>query len=295
MSGTHRLPRSEVAVIGPGRVGTTLATALVRARHRVVAVAGGSTESRRRFASLVAGARVEERPADAARRADLVLVTTPDDVIAEVVTGIAVADGFRDGQRVVHTSGAHGLDVLRRARLGGAFVAACHPAQTFPGGAPDPDAILGAAWAVTAAGDDLGWALDLVEQLGGQPHEVPDDVRPLYHAGLTVASNAVGAAVAVARQLLLGARVDDPAAFLDPLVAASVANVTAHGAEALTGPIVRGDVGTVRAHLERLDGDVPELAAAYRQLGRVVLGQARLRLDGTTAAAIAALLEDPRP
>jgi predicted short-subunit dehydrogenase-like oxidoreductase (DUF2520 family) len=292
VSGTHRLPRSRVAVVGPGRVGTTLATALVRAGHRVVAVAGGRPDSRARFTGLIAGARDEADPAEAARRADLVLVTTPDDAIADVVTAIALADGFRDGQRVVHTSGAHGLEVLRRARLAGAFVAACHPAQTVPSGPPDADRLLGAAWAVTAAGDDLGWALDLVEQLGGHPHQVPDEVRPLYHAGLTVASNAVGAAVAVARQLLLGARVDDPAAFLDPLVGASVANVTAHGAEALTGPIVRGDVGTVAAHLARLDADVPELAAAYRQLGRVVLGQVRLRLDDDTRDTLQDLLAD---
>jgi predicted short-subunit dehydrogenase-like oxidoreductase (DUF2520 family) len=78
----------------------------------------------------------------------------------------------------------------------------------------DPDLLVGTAWAVTAAAADLGWARDLVVDLGGDPHDVPDDVRVLYHAGLAVGGNAVGAAVAVARQLLLAARVDDPAAFL---------------------------------------------------------------------------------
>lgn len=295
MSGTHTLPRGDVAVIGPGRVGTTLAAALTRAGHRIVAVSGGGDAGLERFTSRLAGVRVEQDPADASRRAGLVLVTTPDDVLADVVTRIAVADGFRDGQFVVHTAGSHGLAVLERARLGGAHVAACHPAQTFPSGPPDPDAIVGTAWAVTASGDDRTWARDLVEQLGGTPHDVPDDVRPLYHAALVVASNAVGAAVAVARQLLLGARVDEPGAFLGPLVHASVENVIGRGASALTGPVVRGDAGTVAGHLQRLAVDAPHLAEAYRHLSQVVLGQVRPGLDPEVAATLQALLDGEGP
>lgn len=295
MTGTHALPRSDVAVIGPGRVGTTLAAALTRAGHRVVAVAGGRPASRERFASHIAGVRLVEEPAEAARRAGLVLVTTPDDVLRDVVTAIALADGFRDGQFVVHTAGSQGLAALERARLGGAHIAACHPAQTFPSGGVDPDAILGAAWAVTAAADDRLWARDLVEQLGGTPHDVPDDVRELYHAGLVVASNAVGAAVAVARQLLLGARVDDPAAFLAPLAHASADNVIARGASALTGPVVRGDVGTVAAHLDRLAADAPHLADAYRHLSQVVLAQVRPALAPEVAARLGDLLNGAPP
>lgn len=295
MSGTHALPRCDVAVLGPGRVGTTLAAALVRAGHRVVAVAGGRRESCERLAGHIAGVRIEDRVEEATRRADLVLLTTPDDALVEVVTAVAMADGFHEGQFAVHTSGAHGLDALERARLGGAHVAACHPAQTFPAGPPDPEAIVGAAWAVTAAGDDRLWARDLVEQLGGNPRDVADDVRMLYHAGLVVGSNAVGAAVAVARQLLLAARVEDPAAFLAPLVRASADNVLGQGANALTGPVVRGDVGTVEAHLERLTADAPRLSAAYRDLSRVILAQVRPSLDDDTAAALDRLLTGDRP
>ena len=295
MSGTHGMPRGEVAIIGPGRVGTTLATALTRAGHRIVAVAGGSRESSERLASHVAGVRVEADPAAAARRAQLVLLTTPDDVLAEVVTAIALGDGFRGEQFAVHTSGALGLAPLERARLAGAHIAACHPAQTFPSGPPDPEAIVGAAWAVTAAGDDRLWARELVEQLGGTPYDVPDDMRTLYHAGLVVGSNAVGAAVAVARQLLLGARVADPSAFLTPLIRASVDNVVERGATALTGPVVRGDLGTVTAHLERLAADAPHLARAYAHLSQVILDQVRPALDDDTVQGLEALLGGDRP
>lgn len=271
--------RYEVAVIGPGRVGTTLAAGLVRAGHRVVAVSGRGAASIEAFTARVAGARRETDPAAAARRATLVLVTTPDDAVEPVVSAIAVADGFRDGQHVIHTSGSLGLAPLRRAALAGARIAACHPAQTFPAGVVDPDALLGTAWAVTAAPPDRVWATDLVEQLGGTPHQVADGDRVLYHAGLALAANAVGAAVAAARQLLMSARIDDPAAFLRPLTAASIDHVLTRGAQAITGPVVRGDAGTLARHLERLDADAPRLAEVYRALTNAILAEVRPALS----------------
>lgn len=272
----------DVVVVGPGSVGTTLAVALSRAGLRIVGAAGGSASSRERFAAHVSGARLAVDPAEVVPRGGTVLVATPDDAIAEVVTDLAVAGAFLEGQHVVHLAGSRGLEVLRRARLAGCRVAACHPAQTVPATAVDPDTFVGTAWAVTCATPDRGWAVDLVEAVGGDAHVVPDDRRVLYHAGLTVGSNTVGAAVAVARQLLVAAKVQDPAAFLGPLVRASVDNVLADGAAALTGPVVRGDLGTVASHLERLDADVPSLAAAYRHLALVLLAEVAPALDPGT-------------
>ena len=202
-----------------------------------------------------------------------------------------MADAFVEGQHVVHVAGSRGLEVLRRASLAGCRVAACHPAQTVPGTRVDPDTFVGAAWAVTCAAADRPWAVDLVEAVGGDAHLVPDDRRVLYHAGLTLGSNAVGAAVAVARQLLVAAQVDDPAAFLGPLVRASVDNVLADGAAALTGPVVRGDTGTVGAHLDRLDADVPSLAAAYRHLSLALLDVLSPTLDQATRQRLREILE----
>lgn len=281
----------DVVVVGPGRVGTALAVALGRAGLRVVGAAGGSQGSRERFAAHVAGARTAEDPVELVPRAGTVLVTTPDDVIDDVVTALAVADAFVEGQRVVHVAGSRGLDVLRRAALAGCRVAACHPAQTVPGTHVDPDTFVGAAWAVTCAEADRPWAVDLVEATGGDAHPVPDDRRVLYHAALTVGSNTVGAAVAVARQLLVAAKVDDPAAFLAPLVRTSVDNVLADGAAALTGPVVRGDTGTVAAHLDQLDADLPSLAAAYRHLSLALLGEVAPGLDEATRRQLREMLE----
>lgn len=278
------------ALIGPGRAGTLLATALARAGARLVAVAGGTSDARERVASLVAGARPLDDPVAAAAAAELVVLAVPDRTIETVADALAIAD-VCEGRRLVHVAGALGVAPLRRASLAGARVAACHPAMTIPEGATDPASLVGAAWAVTARPADRAWAHELVTMLGGDPHDVDEDVRALYHAGLTVGSNAVGAAVATARQLLLAAGIDRPASFLAPLVAPSVANVLERGAAALTGPVVRGDAGTIAGHLAVLCEVAPELLDAYRALLRAVLAQARSRLDPAVADELEAILD----
>ncbi len=162
--------------------------------------------------------------------------------------------------------------------------------MTIPAGATDPDLLVGVPWAVTARPMELEWARELVVALGGDPHDVADDARTLYHAALAVASNAVGAAVVTARRLLLAANVEDPAAFLGPLAHASVDNAATDGAAALTGPIVRGDLGTVAAHLGGIATDLPELLTAYRALAQAVLEPVRPALAPEVVAALEELL-----
>lgn len=283
----------DVAVIGPGRVGTAIALALVRGGRRIVAASDGGGGSAARLAERIAGCRPHDDPATAAAAAELVLVTVPDDAIAEVVAEVARADGWGPQHKVVHCSGAVGLDALRLAARAGARVAACHPAQTVPAGA-DAEALVGVPWAVTCAVADGDWAHELVTATGGDPFPLAEGARTLYHAALTVGANAAGAAVAVARQLLLAAGVDDPQRVLGPLAEASVHNVARSGASALTGPVVRGDAGTVAKHLAALDQDLPRLAQAYRALQGVVLDQVAAGLDPDDVRALADRLEQGR-
>jgi predicted short-subunit dehydrogenase-like oxidoreductase (DUF2520 family) len=259
----------------------------------VVAAADGGGGSAARLAAQVAGCRVAPDAAAAVGRAGTVLVTVPDDALAGVVAAVAAADAWQPGQQVVHCSGARGTDVLRLAALAGARVAACHPAQTVPAGAGADD-LLGVPWAVTCDDVDRDWAEALVVATGGDPFALAAGARTLYHAGLTVGSNAAAAAVAVARQLLLAAGVEDPGRVLVPLAEASVRNTAHEGATALTGPVVRGDTGTVTDHLAALDDDLPRLAQAYRALQGVVLDQVTAALDPATAGRLTDLLADGR-
>ncbi len=291
-----QLPVARVAVIGPGRLGTVLAAALARAGHSIASAGGGGEAARARFRARFPMAATVADPVAAARQADLVVVATPDDAVESVVTALARSDAIGVGQRVVHVAGSLGLGPLRRAQLAGARVAACHPAQTVPDADASPEVLLGASWAVTTSPPDRGWARAFVSQVGGVPHDVDDDRRALYHAALVIGSNAVGAAVSVARQLLLAAGSYDPATFLASLAHESVDNVLAGGAASITGPVARADVGTLRRHLEALGTEIPTLASAYRALSSAVLGQVRAGLPPERAKAVeAALASDPDP
>lgn len=264
-----------VAVIGPGRVGGALAIGLQRAGHDIVAVAGRSAVSPglARFTALFPDTPVR-RLAEVADRADLVLVTTPDDGISAVAGQVALADGVSEGQRWVHTAGRPGVEALSVIAAAGGRVAACHPAMTFPDPVAGADRLPGTSWAITAAEEDLAWARLLVLDLRGSPVTLAARDRTLYHAGMAVASNATTAVVTMARDLLLGAGVADPAGFLGPLVTASALGGAQQGVEALTGPVRRGDVGTLEAHLRELQTSFPDAVDAYLALSRLILSQA---------------------
>lgn len=287
-------PWTSVGVIGPGRVGTALATALTAAGHPVVAVAARSdtaTAALDRFVAAVPGA-VPMSATRVAQVADLVLITIGDDDLARLVRGLAADDAVRDGGRWVHTSGRHGSAVLRPIALAGGRVAACHPAQTFPTPDAGREALPGTAWAVTAAASDRDWARALVEVLSGIPVDIREADRVRYHAALSVGANGTNAVVALARDLLLSAGVRAPEAFLAPLVTQAAANAAHHGAAALTGPVRRGDHRTVDAHLTDLTAVLPEAVPAYRALALLALSYARRAgLDDARADAVRTLLE----
>lgn len=285
---------TRVAVIGPGRVGGALALGLQRAGHEVVAVAAhrdGSTALARFTALLPA---VPVRPLDEVTRdADLVLLTTPDDAIAATAAHLATADLVTPGQRFIHTSGRSGVEVLATIAAAGGRVAACHPAMTFTDPTTGANRLPGTSWAITAAGPDLGWARLLVLDLRGSPVTLAERDRTLYHAGLAVGSNGTTAIVTLARDLLLGAGIDDPAAFLQPLVTAAAEGGAQHGAQALTGPVQRGDAGTVTAHLRELTTAFPEAVGPYVAVAELILSQAiRAGLDPAAAARVRAVLDE---
>jgi len=280
------------ALVGPGRMGTLVAHALNASGTTVVRVAGGSDASRARLRAGLAGVR-EVPLEEVADGVDLLVIATPDAAIAEVVDRLVRADVLDASHGVVHLSGAHGTAPLRRAGLAGARIAALHPAMTAPSGVTDPAHLHGVAWAVTASPTDRAWARGLVEDLGGDPFDVPEADRVRYHAAMVLASNAVGAAIVAARRVLRSAGIDDPSHLLVPIARASVDAAVASGAPALTGPVVRGDVGTVRAHLDALVPDHGEVAVAYRLLQRAVLAAVRPGLAPDVVEELAALLADP--
>ncbi|MDI6907772.1 MAG: DUF2520 domain-containing protein [Thermoanaerobacterales bacterium] len=277
-----------MAIIGAGRAGTALGLALAAAGYPVAAVASRRLETAEALARRV-GCPATDRPDDAARRAAVVWITTPDRAVAEVAGAIAAQGGFSPGQHVFHASGALPAAVLSPAREKGALVAAVHPLQSFAGVTGPPD-LAGCYFGVEGDAAALPLARRLVADLGGVFLPLRAGDKALYHAAACVASNYLVSVLDLAVRLLEGAGLERKAATaaLLPLVEGTVANVRRAGvAAALTGPVARGDLDTVRGHVEALRALDPEAAELYRLLGCYTAGLARARGDLAPAAAAA--------
>src|SRR5690606_29975249 len=208
-------------------------------------------------------------PAAAAPGVAVALLAVPDDVLPGLVRGLAAAGTFRPGQIVVHTSGAHGVSVLAPAAEHGVLPLALHPVMTFTGRTEDVARLAACSVGVTAtAGDEAAWSVGeaLVVEMGAEPVRVPEQVRPLYHTALAHGANHLVTLVRDCVDTLERAGVTPAERLVAPLLSAALDNALRHGDRALTGPVARGDVGTVRTHLRELDAADPDLAEAYRVL-----------------------------
>jgi len=272
--------RFTVGVIGTGRVGPVLGAALARAGHRVVAGCGVSDRSRRRAEELLPGVPLLSA-ADVAERAELLLLTVPDDVLATVAEGLVSTGAIRPGQIVVHASGRYGIGVLDAVRGRGALPLALHPVMTFTGTSVDLARLAGCGFGITAPAAFRPMAEALVVEMGGEPEWIAEELRPLYHAALAFGANSLVTLVAQATDLLAAGGVQEPARMLGPLLGAALDNALRSGDQALTGPVARGDAATVAAHLAELDRIAPDspVRAAY-------LAMARLTADRALAAGV---------
>jgi len=285
------MPRKKLklGIIGAGRVGTGLALSFARAGRNVAAVASRSVGSARRLARRVPGSHACS-PQEAADRADLVFLTVPDDAIEVVASGIR----WRAGAACVHCSGAGDLDLLRKPAAEGAQVGGFHPLRMFgePGKSFD---MRGCAVAI-AGTEPLAGELDrLARALGARPLRLPGSGRALYHAAANFSGAFVVALIAetVALWKKLGIAEGDAMRALLPLLRGSVDNAEKLGAAGALGSVIaRGDIGTIRRHLEALAKSDPVSLELYRLLSRrtIPLAIAKGTLKPGAAGEIEALL-----
>lgn len=236
---THRVP-ARVSVVGDGRLGSALAVALTAAGIEVCGPSGRN-----------------ERPAPA----DAVLLCVPDAEIAAAAEAAAGRAPF-----VGHTSGATPLSALGGPE-GTRF--SLHPLQTFAGGEPS-ERFHGAGCAVAGATPAaLAFAIALAGTLGMRPFSITDELRPAYHAAASIASNFLVTLMSAAEDAAAAAGIEpgDARRLLAPLVRSTVENWVGLGPErALTGPLARGDEGTVAAQRAALAEAVPHLLPAFDSL-----------------------------
>jgi len=270
-----------VALIGPGRAGTTIALGLLEQGWTVVGVGGRAPDAPSTTSAAACLSSTTALVSEVARGAALVLVATPDRALERVL--LAAEPAIEPGALVVHLAGSRGLDVFSDLleRRTGVRVGALHPLQSFPSTTVGLERLAG-AWAAVA-GDPA--VADLARSLGLRPFELADSDRGRYHAAAVVASNHLIALLGQVERLAATCSV--PFEAFGPLVLASVQNAFALGpAAALTGPVARGDLTTVEQHLRDLD---PAERDAYRALAREAA-----RLTGRRDTGLDRLLDDLR-
>lgn len=293
-------PRLGIGIVGAGRVGAVLGAAWRAEGHAITGVSAVSDASRERAATLLPGVPVLP-VARILELSEVVLLAVPDDQLAPLASGLAATSLAPGGQVFVHVSGAQGTGVLAPLEAQGSAVIALHPAMTFTGTAADLPRLQGCPIAVTARGSALAIAQALVVELGGEPVEIAEADRTLYHAALAHGANHLVVLVAQARDLLASLGIDDPGTYLRPLLSAALEESLRRGDDALTGPVARGDAGTVRAHLAALaEADASagtpgpgDAESVYRALALAALARAGLAAED--AAQIRGILRDPDP
>lgn len=286
-------PSMSMGIVGAGKVGSVLASRFRADGYSISGVSGRSAASRLRISTLLPGVPVMS-PAEVADASDILVLAVPDDALIAVAEELASSGAVRPGQYVLHTSGRHGLDALASLTRLGARPIAFHPAMTFSGTTVDFERA--PVFGLTAAPAERPLAEELVSALGGVPMWVAESDRALYHASLAHGANHLVTLVAQSMDLLRIAGASDPAAVLRPLLTAALDNVLAYGDAALTGPVVRGDVTTIRAHVDALAAAEVDDATvdAYVELARATARRAEAdhRLAPAAASTIRQVLDE---
>ncbi|MDO9515195.1 MAG: DUF2520 domain-containing protein [Syntrophales bacterium] len=289
------MKKDSIAIIGLGKVGTAVGHLLRRAGYEIVAVADRSPDALERGGGYTGGT-ISNDPLQAALPANSIFITTPDDIIESVCSDIAQGGGFGPGKRVVHMSGAGGLGLLESARASGAQVATIHPLQSFVDIEGVIESIPGSTFSITAEGEVKDWAVHIVRDLGGIPFFVSDADKPLYHAAACMASNYLVTLMNMVEGIYRHLGMEDEEAIRSfwPLVRGTLSNIEGRGTEkSLTGPIARGDSGTIRKHLKVLRETMPELLNMYCEMGlfAVEIGIKNKTLSEDRAEEIRSLLK----
>ncbi len=281
----------KLGFIGAGTVGTALAIGLSRRGYPVAAVASRRQASAEKLARSINGCQTAS-PQGVADEADMVFITTPDDTIPTIAAKIK----WHQGQSVVHCSGADSTETLKPARKSGAQVGVFHPLQTFAGVAQAIDNLPGSTFALEAEEPLLTTLKDMATSLDGQWLELKAGDKVLYHAAAVMTCNYMVTLVKLATDLWRTFNIPTSQATraLMPLLRGTLNNIDQVGIpQCLTGPIARGDSGTIKKHINALQKGAPAVLSTYRELGlqTIPIALARGRINQQQAAELQAILK----
>jgi predicted short-subunit dehydrogenase-like oxidoreductase (DUF2520 family) len=249
-----------IAILGMGKVGTAIGFLLRSAGYKIAAIASRSPASINQGVAYTGGKPYTDF-SEAASHAECIFITTSDDAIASVCEKITRGGSIKPGKKVIHMSGVGGLNLLEEARRSGAYTASIHPLQSFADVEGAITNIPGSTFGITSDDEIKSWSVQVVKDLGGNPFFILDTDKPLYHAAACIASNYLTTLIHMVQAIYqsLGLVREDAMHAFWPLVKGTV--------HALTGPIARGDMGTLKKHIEALHNKAPVFLRAYSALG----------------------------
>jgi predicted short-subunit dehydrogenase-like oxidoreductase (DUF2520 family) len=279
--------------IGAGPVGTTFGVRLAEQGYRVTAVSDIDPAFTERFAKLVAGCTICAKNQAVVDTAEMVFITTADDYISKVCSELT----WRQGQAVVHCSGASTVQSLDSARRQGALVGSIHPCQTFSGIEQAIENLPGSTFGIEAEGPLRETLTQMARALKGDIVYLTSEDKVLYHAAAAIACNYFTTIVKLATDLWKNfgkTSADGIKAYL-PLLRGTLTGIEKVGfPKCLTGPIARGDVATIRRHVAALEKYAPEILPLYKELGRLTIpiGQDKGTLSQDKAEDLRSILKE---
>jgi predicted short-subunit dehydrogenase-like oxidoreductase (DUF2520 family) len=257
-------------IVGAGAVGTALGLALSRAGWPIHAVASRDPDRRARFAGAVEGARAFAEAQALVEEVELIILAVPDDAIEPLAREVRMYSG----QAMIHTSGALGAEVLAPAMAAGTQVGSFHPLVAFADTERAIAALRGATVAIEGDDDLASLLSDIAERIGAHAVRLAPGTKAAYHAAAVLAAGGFVALLDAIAELGAVAGLDEAGSLsiYAPLIEGTLGNARALGIQAaLTGPMTRGDSGTLEAHLAALAAHAPGVlplyvAAAHREI-----------------------------
>lgn len=257
-------------IVGAGNVGTSLTYLLSQAGFEFVGASSRTLESASKACEFAGGGRAVTDVEELVQKSNMAFITTPDDAIEEVSGRIAELKNLSGRLVVAHCSGALSSGSLNAAREAGCQVGSMHPLQSIASPERGIKVLPGSYCCIEGDPTAVELLVEIAEAIGMEPMVIPSKKKSLYHAGAVMACNYLVTLEDIAVRLEESAGIErgDALRALMPLVRGTVDNLDEVGLPmALTGPISRGDIGTLHGHIDSLRDELPGLLPLYARLG----------------------------
>lgn len=265
------MDKNKISFIGAGRVGTSLSYLLKSKGYEVVGITSRNISSAERAATFMGNSISYSNDIFVfVEDSDIVFITTNDDAVTFVAEGMSKNCEIREDQLFLHTSGSLSSSVLKPLKEKGGIIASLHPLQTVANPEEGIKNIMGSIFAIEGDEKALPILKEIVHNLGGIPFHIPEEKKPLYHLAAVIACNYFVTLVDTSLDIFKSINIDEEIGLegLLRLVHGTMNNMEKLGTKnALTGPIARGDIETVKGHLKAMRNYAPELLLLYKVLG----------------------------